>query len=120
MSGSYFPQGVGGVTTGITALAGGANTASTPVCSSGVNVVGTVAIAGDSVKLPANIPQYGRVIVANNAAAKLDIFPNAGATINAAAADANLGIAGVSVAEFVQIGTDGLTWLGVGATTAQS
>jgi hypothetical protein len=70
--------------------------------------------------LPAGCPRGTRVIVANLSAAKADIFPNTGGKINAAATDANLGIATITVAEFIQIGDTGLTWLGAGVTTAQS
>lgn len=106
---------------GMTALAGGAApTAAANTCVLGYNTVTTVGTAGDSVILPAGAPKGARVVVANLAAAKLDIFPNSGAKINAAAADANLGIATITVAEFIQVGSDGLTWLGAGVTTAQS
>ena len=106
---------------GMTALAGGASpTAAANTCVIGTNTITTCATAGDSVILPAGAPLGTRVVVANLAAAKADMFPNAGATINAAAADANLGIAATTVAEFVQIGAAGLTWLATGISTAQS
>lgn len=106
---------------GMTALAGGAApTLAANTCVIGVNTITTCATAGDSVILPAGAPKGTRVIVANLSAAKADIFPNAGGTINAAAADANLGIAAVTAAEFIQVGATGLTWLAIGNTTAQS
>jgi hypothetical protein len=106
---------------GMTALAGGASpSAAANICVIGTNTITTCATAGDSVKLPAGAPRGARVIVANLAAAKADVFPNAGATINAAAADANLGLAAITVAEFIQIGDTGLTWLATGVSAAQS
>lgn len=111
MASSTIIRDVGGFNTGVTALAGGANSASTPIMSSGVNVVSVCASAGDSVVLPANMPQGARVSVYNIAAATCDVFPNAGATINAAAANAELGIATLTGATFVQVGTTGLTWV---------
>lgn len=121
MSSTSFVQDVLDQQLGMTALAGGATpSAAANTCVIGVNTVTTVATAGDSIILPAGCPKGTRVTVANLAANKLDVFPNTGGTINAAAANANLGIAGVTVAEFIQIGATGLTWLGAGVTTAQS
>ena len=121
MASSAFPPSFLDTKTGMTALAGGASpTAAANTCVIGINTITTCATAGDSVILPADAPFGARVIVANLSAAKADIFPNSGAKINAAAADANLGIAAITVAEFIQIGSDGKTWLGIGVTTAQS
>lgn len=119
MGTTYAPRKLGGVQDGLTALAGGAST-TTIVCDEGINVVDTVATAGDSVILPASIGQYGEIVVANVTAAALDIFPNSGATINGNTADANVGIAAHATAVFTQIGTDGLTWIGVGTSAATS
>jgi len=121
MASTSFVQDVLDQKLGMTALAGGASpTLAANTCAIGVNTITTCATAGDSVILPAGAPRGARVVVANLSAAKADIFPNAGATINAAAANANLGIATISVAEFIQIGSDGLTWLAAGISTAQS
>jgi len=106
---------------GMTALAGGATpSAAANTCVIGTNTITTCATAGDSVILPAGAPKGARVVVANLAAAKADVFPNTGGTINAAAANANLGVAATTVAEFIQIGADGLTWLATGVSAAQS
>jgi len=120
MASSGIQTFVGGVNTGVTALAGGANSASTPVMSSGVNVVSVCATAGDSVRLPANIPQGGTVMVVNTSAATLDIFPNSGATINAGTADSEKGIATLTGATFVQVGATGLTWVADNLIAKQS
>lgn len=119
MGTEYTPRATGGVQTGMTALAGGASS-TTVVCDEGINVVDTVATAGDSVILPANVGQYAERVVANVTAAALDIFPNSGATINGAAANANVGIAANSTAVFIQTGTDGLTWVAVNTAAATS
>ncbi len=98
---------------GMTALAGGASpTAAANTCIIGINTITTCATAGDSVILPAGCPKGTRVVVANLAAAKADIFPNTGGKINAASANANLGIAAITVA--------GLTWIATGVSAAQS
>ena len=121
MSGTGFMTTGMDVQTGMTALAGGAApTAAANTCVYGLNTVSTVATAGDSLILPAGIPQFGRVVVANLSAAKLDIFPNTGGTINAAAANNELGIAAITTAEFIQVGTDGLTWVATGVSAKQS
>lgn len=113
-------QQIGGVTTGLTALAGGATpTAAANTLRPGVNVVATVATAGDSMILPANVPQGGEVRVVNTSAAKLDVNPNTGATINAVATT-QVGIATLTGATFVQVGTDGLTWVADNTVAAQA
>lgn len=110
----------GPVRTGITALAGGATpTAAANTLDFGVNVVSVCATAGDSVILPAGIPLGGEVTVVNTSAAKLDVNPNTGATINAVATN-QVGIATLTGATFVQVGTDGLTWVVDNATTPQA
>jgi hypothetical protein len=74
--------------TGITALAGGARSAATPVLSGGFNEVTTVATATDSVCLPPAV--YGMEIVVHNAAAAnaMQVFAAFGTTdtINGVAA----------------------------------
>lgn len=111
----------GGVTTAITALVGGAApTAAANTLSSGINVVATVASAGDSVILPANMPPGAEILVVNTSANKLDIFPNTGATINAGDANSEKGLATLTGATFVQAGTDGLTWVANNLVAKQS
>lgn len=101
----------GPVRTAITALAGGATpSAAANTLDLGVNVVSVVATAGDSVILPAGIPLGGEVTVFNTTANKVDVNPNTGATINAVAT-LQVGIATVTGATFVQVGTDGLSWV---------
>jgi hypothetical protein len=49
------------------------------------------------------------------------VFPNTGGTINGAAANTGLAVGQQQTAEFIQIGTDGKTWialLGAVATPA--
>lgn len=112
---------IGGVSTALTALAGGATpSAAANTMSSGVNVVATCASAGDSVILPASIPQGGEIKVYNTSAATMDIFPNTGATINGGAANSEKGIATLTGATFVQVGTDGLTWVADNLIAKQS
>ena len=121
MPSTSFVQDVLDTKLGMTALAGGAApTAAANTCIIGINTITVCATAGDSVILPAGASLGTRVVVANLAAAKADIFPNAGGTINAAAGNANLGIAAITVAEFVQVGATGLTWLATGVSAAQS
>jgi hypothetical protein len=76
------------VTTGIVALAGGGATGATQLVSP-INKLGTVATAGDSVKLPlATKPQVGeQILVINDTAASCDVFPGTGDNINASAAN---------------------------------
>jgi hypothetical protein len=120
MNSSRIVELLGGITEGITALVGGANDGSTPEMTEGINVIAVVATAGDSVRIPAGIGINNRLVVANNAANKADIFPPSGGTINGAVADVNLGILGLSVVELMCTSRDGLTWLMMGASTAQS
>lgn len=72
--------------TGITAFAGGGQSSAT-VLSKDINRVTTVATAGDSVKLPAAVAGM-EVIVINDGASSLDIFPATGESIDALAANA--------------------------------
>lgn len=111
MAGSGIQMQNNSVVTGITALAGGANSASTPVLTGRVNVVATCATNADSAILPAGQPQQTEVIVRNNGAATLAVFPNTGATINGGSANASVSIATAKGAAFYQVGTDGLTWV---------
>lgn len=74
--------------TGVTALAGGARSAATPVLSGGFNEVTTVATAADSVCLPPAV--YGLEIFVHNGAAanSMQVFAGFGTsdTINGVAA----------------------------------
>lgn len=119
MASSGVQMAVGGFSTGLTALVGGGvPTLAANTLSSGVNVVATVATAGDSMILPAGIPQGGKVLVVNTAAAVVDISVNTGATQNGVTTQR--GIAALAMATYVQVGTDGLTWVcgGTQAPTA--
>lgn len=110
---TYTPTSIGGIATGLTADNGSVQAGAT-LCDSGINVFSTVGTAGDSAILPANMAQYDRIIVRNQAAANsMDLFPNVGATINGGSANAAVAIAAGAVLELVQIGTDGLTWIAV-------
>lgn len=104
----------GPVRTGITALAG----AGTPALAAntldyGTNVVSVVASSGDGIILPAGVPLNGMVVVVNTAATNTcDVFPNTGGTINGGTATTGQrGIATLTGATFIQVGTDGLTWV---------
>lgn len=121
MASSGIKSYIGGVSTGLTALAGGAApTAAANTMSAGVNVVATVASAGDSVILPAGMPQGAQIKVFNTSAATLDIFPNSGGTINGGTADSEKGLATLTGATFVQVGTTGLTWVADNLIAKQS
>lgn len=86
------------VTTGITAFAGGGQgsaVALTRECC----FVSTVASANDSVKLPT--PAAGmRVVVHNDGANSLNVFPASGHTINALSANTAIAIASTASLEF--------------------
>lgn len=101
------------VTTGLTALAGGGASGATAL--TGVaNTVTVVATDNDSAILPADQPQGARIVVANlDAAQDVKVFPNTGGTINGAAANTGLAVGQQQVAEFIQIGTGGLTWVAI-------
>lgn len=121
MASSGIQSYIGGVSTGLTALAGGAApTAAANTMSSGVNVVSTCATAGDSVILPASMPLGAIIRVYNTSAATMDIFPNTGGTINGGAANSEKGIATLTGATFVQVGTTGLTWVADNLIAKQS
>lgn len=113
----------GPVRTAITALAGSGTPAlAANTLSLGVNVVSVVASSGDGVILPANIAPGGKVLVINTAATNTtDVFPNTGATINGGTATTGqVGVATLTGATFVQVGTDGLTWVADNTVTAIS
>ena len=101
---------VGGTSVGITALAGGGASASTPVLGA-FNVIGTCATAADSTILPAGLPQGSVVFVRNNGAAACAVFPNTGASINGGTVTTgSVSVTNAKGAIFYQVGTDGLTW----------
>lgn len=104
---------VGGLNTGMTALAGGAQpTLAANTCSGAFNTVTVVATDNDSVLLPSGMPQFSRVWIWNGDAGQdIKVYPNSGGTINGAAANAALVVGQQQAVECVQIGTDGMTWL---------
>lgn len=112
---------LGGVQTGLTALAGGGASGATAITGAYATVT-VVASDNDSAILPADMPQGARIVVANlDAAQDVKVFPNTGGTINGAAANTGLAVGQQQTAEFIQIGTNGLTWiamLGAVATPA--
>lgn len=87
-----------GINGGLTALAGGAQ-AGTAITGRFTRFT-TVASAGDSGQLPAALP--GRVAFVKNAAAanSMNVFPQTGEVINAAAANAAFAVAANKAAEF--------------------
>jgi hypothetical protein len=101
------------VKSGITALAGGANSAATPVLDGDINIIAVAATAADSVRLPANQPKGSSLVVRNNGAASANVFPNTGATINGGAADAAGAVASAKSSIAYQVADNGLTWITV-------
>jgi len=108
-----FGRMVGGVTTGLTA--GTTQTAAGATALTGaLNTVTVVAADNDGVILPAGRGQGDVVIVANlDAAQDIKVYPNTGGSINGGSANAALVVGQQQVAQFVQIGTDGLSWLAI-------
>lgn len=97
---------------GITALSGGANGATTPLLTFGPNLVTVVAAAADSVKLPTGGRKGDRITVKTTAATNsLAVFPPTGGTINGAAVDALFSITAVKAAQLECMTDDGLTWI---------
>lgn len=106
--------GASAIKTGITALAGGAApTLEANTVSGMFNVVSACATTGDSVILPAGMPQGAQVVVVNTVATvSVDVYPNTGGTINSGTATTGQrAVATQTGATFTQIGTDGLTWI---------
>lgn len=98
--------------TGITALAGGANSASTPVLTFGPNLVTVCATAADSVKLPAGGRKGDEVFLKSTAATNaVAVFPPTGGTVNGASVDAAFSMTAVKAALFKCMTDDGLTWI---------
>lgn len=103
---SGFPQ------TGITALAGGANSASTPLLTFGPNLVTVCASANDSVKIPTGGRKGDEIFVKSTAATNaVAVFPPTGGTINGASTDALFSITAVKAAVLKCMTDDGLTWV---------
>lgn len=104
----------GGYKGTITALAGGATPSAAANTLEAINYITTCATAGDSVILPAGMPQGTVVWVTNQGAARADVFPNTGATINGGTATTgDFALTNAKTAVFVQYGTDGLSWMGM-------
>tara|TARA_R110000868_G_scaffold218849_3_gene469673 strand:+ start:334 stop:705 length:372 start_codon:yes stop_codon:yes gene_type:complete len=115
MATSGFSMQNGGVKTGMTALAGGAAPTLAANTLDAINVVTVVASDNDSVILPAGIPQGGVVWVFNQDSAQdIKVYPNTGATVNGGTATTQSLVVGQTQGLVcVQVGTDGLTWLGL-------
>lgn len=95
-----------GLTTGITAFAGGGQGSATALTTT-LNNVTVCATAGDSVKLPAAAAGL-TVTIKNSGATALDIFPATGDSIDALAVNLAVRIAPLSVATFRAI--DATVW----------
>ena len=94
---------------GITALAGGTLSSSTPVLVLGSNVVGTVATAGDSVVLPSAVA--GSIVYMLNAdsADAVKVYGNGSDTINGTAGATGVSYAAAKRVLFIAV-TDGV-WI---------
>lgn len=111
------------VKTGITALAGGAAPSATAnTLDARYNVVSTCATTGDSVILPAGMPQGAQVTVVNTVATvTVDVYPPTGGTINGGTATTGQrGVATQTGATFTCVSTDGLTWVADNTIAAAS
>jgi hypothetical protein len=94
---------------GITALAGGANGASTPLLTGDANIIATCATTADSVKLPTGQSTGDELFLRNNGAASANVFPPTGGKINNGSTDAAAAVGASKTALFKSIGT--LDWL---------
>lgn len=93
-----------GLTTGITAYSGGGQ-ANAVLLTTRYNRIDTVAVAGDSVKLPA--VTGGEVVIVKNAAAlSMDVFPQPGGKINKLATDAALAVGADTAVFLFAVGTN--------------
>lgn len=103
----------GNILTGITALAGGANSALTPVLSAFINKLTVCATLNDSAILagPAVFPTGSVVMVTNAGAAGAAVFPDTGASINSSAANVALVVPNAKSAMFVRVGS--LNWFAI-------
>jgi hypothetical protein len=93
--------GFGAAATGITAFAGGGQGSATAL-TAGYNEVTTVATAGDSVKLPTAAASTV-VIVKNEGAAAMNVFPFLGDTINDGSANAAYAVPAGATVTFVAL-----------------
>lgn len=96
-----FAGGAGAAATAITAFAGGGQGSATAL-TVGYNEVTTVATAGDSVKLP-TAAVSSIVIVKNEGAASLDVFPFLADTINDGSANAAYAVPAGATVTFTAI-----------------
>lgn len=117
MAGTHFPSfvvpGDSVLKNSITALSGGgAPTAAANTLDGLYNVISTVTLGGDSVILPSGMGQFSEVFVYNDAANTCDVYPPTNGTLNGGTATTGQrGIATKTGTWFIQIGTDGLTWI---------
>lgn len=98
----------------ITALAGGAApTLEANTLSGRYNTITACATTGDSVIIPAGMPQGAEITAVNNVATvTVDVYPPTGGTINGGTATTGQrGIATQTGATFVCTSADGLTWI---------
>lgn len=109
----------GGIAQGLTAFAGGAQATftngvqNTGLVLGAINTVSTVATAGDSGTLAADLGPGQSVIVRNEAAINsMNVFPPVGGTINGAAANAAFALAAGKTGMFVCL-DQGLTWVAI-------
>lgn len=82
----------------LTALSGGGQTGATPL-NFGINVFSTVAAGGNSAILPASVLGQ-EVIVINNGANSMNVFPATGDTINGGSANAAVAVAAGAIGVF--------------------
>lgn len=104
----------GELKTGITALAGGATPSAAANTLDAFNVIATCATIGDSVILPAGMPQGSQVVVMNSGATAADVFPPTGGTINGGTVTTgDFRVTNAKSAVFTCVSAaDGLTWIG--------
>ena len=110
MGTTYSPRAIGGVSAALTADSGSIQAGAT-LCDQGINIVGTVATIADSCIMPADVGQYSSIIVTNQAANSLDLFPNVGGAFDGGTANIAVAVAGGATVELIQSGTDGLAWV---------
>lgn len=102
--------------TGITAFAGGGQGSATALTKD-VNRVTTVAASNDSVKLPAAVAGR-KVVVINDGASTMAIFPASGESIDALAANASVVLASAKNSTFVCAATG--VWKQAGGSSSAS
>lgn len=99
-------NGTSGTQTGLTAHAGGGQTNGT-LLNPGFNQFSTVTTAADSATLPTNV-LGNTVVVTNNGASSMNVFPALGDSINALSANTALAVAAGATTVFY--GTSATTW----------